>query len=1741
MLYVLDAMEGISQKGVVVSEVQFKKSSSNNAVSRFIPMKDSQWHYRIDGPSISFWRPDEAAPFGGWRFADGCRIVTACSMPFSDGSDGIVIGVNNFSSSRSISFLAYYSFSRSSVIKMIAIKNEVTCVFVLIGNLDKTKILELNQSLRNAPHWIAVGTKGGCCYLTHFNLEYPTEIDLRISSPVFSTNISKHYTQNNSLAFSTEQGNVTINLEKVCVTAMSYIPKCWLLLIGFSCGVVVSFSLSPSVTRMLYFMHDGPVHSFAWQEPNDDPRPTFYLWIAHDAAKKRIKNIRSMGPQVLLTSIVFPDDEGKPFHEWSYKYPWSPNAISHWVSIRTILQSETADRIIRHADRSTSFDESSTSIGFVDSTLLLLAWVNQKGTALQGALFDLNALYYKRLVKSIIFDETVAHQCPFLSLFTIMDIRNETASIQDVVASSDSLIRFSGPLSESNDALFYPSALSFEAVVLQINRRLAVEIRSIQEQVLEVVESDIVDAVGANVNIAAQWMAAVGLADPSCVFAINTEWYEASQIITGLLNHGCIHGLKNWLENHADEASRDDFTKFLWDFVQDTKEHFDENSSGVFAKISTAPPKWTISWLKSAYFVFNSAEELFGMVQSSICSKECSQYAEIECHRRASANLTLYTRLVLFMLKQNILPESSNYGNIWATLKNSVDERCSRALLSGKKLFIHELLEEIKRYGKDEDFWSDVEVTELYPPRTLLVLLDPVLALQITATAKLKLMGYFFMDFDRITERNVFAIFRNAFLPTESQVADQIIAKYEADCSFRPIDEGNSVYNNVNKCTDPASDFTKLMKCPLLDDEQYGIIKNSLLKENGGVTKWNDFCIARHQLHRLVEPTKDKKDSDWENTCDLWTRRFIKEIPRLKSGIIPAHILNNWMNIYNARTPVTSNFTCVTRRRPKRRTTLHEALAEFRSAMELRKRKNDDLDETIESKRMKTPEPDIDLNLSPVGDNDALELERVLPKENLERIKRILQTPPLGRTLCRSKNGNLLTNSEITPDNVPVVQPTSILKSGAKRRLHRDSESGSPHPRLRFDLPSLDLESSFISTSSSFLHDVATDDDESSRLDDNHEDVPTSFSLSEKSMLHTEASGTNQCENAILSSNNENFSIVVHCTDWDAKKDAEGIKITSKVSYSEKEEESKVKRKKLLDSQKLNSEGELKANLFGGGETKLQNINSDNAAKPVTVKASLQEEKGNIPIKTRRIVKETCYEVVVSPCKGNSSVRNVDSKEMASAVKSLDFLRTKEEDIPGSCSSEEQLATSESAEYVSGAVSLKNSNSECRDSRVPAVTAVTEEEEEFSKTKTAVESISSSVATSADAGEGFIQTTFVSKTRVRTYSSMSSPETSEDQSVHGSSRVSAFAGENMPKRRNRVMSYSEVEISKASIPVAPELVVGRPVLRSAKKKSEKASSEGRAGKTPRKGDSELEKTTCGRPGLRSADKVVNETTDLEETSGKTPHDDISESQKSPGRPGLRSASKTLNKAEGSSKKIAHTDAGLESPGRLGLRSSDKALDEVSLSEEGNKKVRNLEALELQKSSGRSADSKKRTRKISHSETSGRKKSPSRSDLRDVDIHFGSVNEENNEQAVKAETTGRRKNPKRSGLRSASELLDELPVAEVKRSPSRNSRASSVLSTASAPETLRQSSPAPSRAPKRGRRAASEVPQDKEIRSSSRRRTSSEDESGLSNSKRRTARIRAGRKSVYDMLKTIEEESPSRVSTRLRRTPIRYPE
>ncbi|VDD89841.1 unnamed protein product [Enterobius vermicularis] len=593
---------------------------------------------------------------------------------------------------------------------------------------------------------------------------------------------------------------------------------------------------------------------------------------------------------------------------------------------------------------------------------------------------------------------------------------------QDVVVCPESFFRFCGSLSDSNDALFYPSALSFFVVILKNNTRLVMDVRPIQEKVLKAVENEIQDALGTNVNLAAQWITAVGLADSNCTFAMNTEWYKPSLIITGLLYHDRGAGLRKWVQEYADDASKDDFLKFLWDFVQDTKEHFDEISSGLFARISAAPPKSTVYWLHGAYSVFSSAEQLFSVVRSKTNSKGSRHDAEVECHRRASSNLALYSRLVLFMMDYDVLPESVNYGNVKSKLRQDIEERYSRVSSSGKQLFIHELIEEIKRFGKDEGFWVNEDPTSLYPPKTLLHLLEPILALQITYAAKLKLMGYFFLDYDSVTNKETFARFRYTFLVNDVYLADQIVSRHKADC------------------TENISFLLELF---------YDKICLKCLGEHV------DECDGPRpvSLEPADNPTPEMKDEKWKNVCDQWAKRFIRDIPRFQSDHLQLTAAEKCRN---------GELTYITGPRIRRRTTLHETLAEFRSAIELRKRRAETSELSPERKIMHLSGSDTILSPtyrkpSPVGDKDAMQLERILPKENLERVRRILQTPPSARRLDRFSTTGSPRSLESTPEPMPVPQPTSILKSGAKRRLHKDSETGI-QPRLRFTLPDLDLD-----------------------------------------------------------------------------------------------------------------------------------------------------------------------------------------------------------------------------------------------------------------------------------------------------------------------------------------------------------------------------------------------------------------------------------------------------------------------------------------------------------------------------------------------------------------------------------------------------------------------------------------------------------------------------------------------------------
>lgn len=66
------------------------------------------------------------------------------------------------------------------------------------------------------------------------------------------------------------------------MSALYWIEKPGLAVIGFNFGGIMVISLRTSKVFSMFFM-DGLVQHFAFQEPEEDPRPILYLWIAYNS------------------------------------------------------------------------------------------------------------------------------------------------------------------------------------------------------------------------------------------------------------------------------------------------------------------------------------------------------------------------------------------------------------------------------------------------------------------------------------------------------------------------------------------------------------------------------------------------------------------------------------------------------------------------------------------------------------------------------------------------------------------------------------------------------------------------------------------------------------------------------------------------------------------------------------------------------------------------------------------------------------------------------------------------------------------------------------------------------------------------------------------------------------------------------------------------------------------------------------------------------------------------------------------------------------------------------------------------------------------------------------------------------------------------------------------------------------------------------------------------------------------
>uniref|UniRef100_A0A915Q1J3 ELYS beta-propeller domain-containing protein n=1 Tax=Setaria digitata TaxID=48799 RepID=A0A915Q1J3_9BILA len=960
-------------------------------------------------------------------FRSSCVIVDACSAPFRDGSSGVVVAVNDEQNEEY--FLAYYSIKMSRIVKKISVHRKISRVVTVLDSTKRNEIECLHENLRNSLHLIAVGTYSGDCYLVHFGIDLPNITDPELRNPPFSSNLCKPYISHGRFNFIANNGAIyPVSVDEIHVTAITYLERCKTVVIGFSCGAFITINLHNG-NDSSYYYSSSPVYSFSCQEPMDDPRPVLYLWVAYSEGKQKKAH-------VMLFVINFPNDEGQPPNQWTFEeliiiqyLVWRPENCAEWLSFRTIVSPPSREHTTRSiSERQLSTEESFFRTVVTDTSRLLMTW-KTPNNAVEGALFDLNAFYYKRLPRLVTFTESFLKLNPFVSVFTL-----PTVSDQEICY--DYLINYSGvwqhqsPYSETNDFFIFAPSHSFEIITFDGNREFTIFVPSIQKIVLKWLDGNFEDAIGLKSDLACAYLSAVGLAKPSADISENSQasvvpLENESVVISSLLFNGEANDtLKKHIIICSNYNTIHQIASLIWKEVVNAKQKFDELSEPWFDRVPRALSAAGMCWLRNSAAVFHCAAELFAEISKRVPSEATTA----NYNMMASMNLVFYTNIVFLFHRGGLLP-LKNYTALNARMKARLDERKKR-LLPGSKLYIINLLEEMQSVCPNEFFWYGRTAEEWYPPNSIGTLLSVTLAMKITETSKYKLIGYFLLDYDDLMrkEPKVFDRFKWRFPYKDQAICNHIESNWRSDCGLEEalIKRGRVTITDA-KAEEYVCEAERLMKRLLLDKKEIEFIKESLLKRPNGIREWNRFCLRRKMFARLLPA----------NRCDRWTAKILEDFPVIQiDASFPQAGGEKMRNIPSKQCSAAHPFLSPCVRSYDR----HEIFETPRR-----------LHEVCKSSGLKEAPEASKCPMSPVYDRRISNYERILPKEDLENVHRLLQTPTPRHHYVFGITGEDSFSSVRTDHFAPVPIPTSILKTRKGRQDEADVTE-SQFKSLRFDL-----------------------------------------------------------------------------------------------------------------------------------------------------------------------------------------------------------------------------------------------------------------------------------------------------------------------------------------------------------------------------------------------------------------------------------------------------------------------------------------------------------------------------------------------------------------------------------------------------------------------------------------------------------------------------------------------------------------
>jgi hypothetical protein len=472
---------------------------------------------------------------------------------------------------------------------------------------------------------------------------------------------------------------------EVYVSAIHYIPQTAMICIGFNFGGFQLYNLKSFKLECSCGLEYGlpPVVSFAFQDPENDPKNYSYIWVIRGQEIEDDSNVGLQPSQLyfnafttaFMYSLCFDSKEWIPDYGILYngflgcscrfEYPLGTNP--HSPDLNISCNSRLIDCYTIPLGNFSSHKSSDDESVNLDLSLLFISWeaLSEGSDATSStyfAIFDLNQWYRSQMPTKVCINDDQLFS-PFLGIFSLTDIANNCApdAILSVKINRDSIIKFRSQ-AFLDDLHYYPSSLSFQVTILSESQICNASYLGLQKRILSQMSIR-----GPNILIDPKECIKNCVMSGLLPFDLSLNSSPASTqreiLLTVALENDCLPFLsqviQNWSSGELTHIGCD--CKFIldwiWKRVAFIKNAIDSITLPLFNFSGQLLDNLNLSQLYAYESDLKSLNLLLKQLQTRGAPSTKQGIQELTLRREVTQLISIYLRILLWLHDCSLLPE----------------------------------------------------------------------------------------------------------------------------------------------------------------------------------------------------------------------------------------------------------------------------------------------------------------------------------------------------------------------------------------------------------------------------------------------------------------------------------------------------------------------------------------------------------------------------------------------------------------------------------------------------------------------------------------------------------------------------------------------------------------------------------------------------------------------------------------------------------------------------------------------------------------------------------------------------------------------------------------------------------------------------------------------------------------------------------------------------------------------------